>query len=130
MQKDYSKHYNENSLWRKVQKAGSKAGQQVVYAALLLYYVMKDPSVETKHKLTIAAALGYFILPIDAIPDLAPVIGYTDDLGALVLALVKIYSAITPEIKEKARAKLKSWFEKVDESQLLALESRIGGATN
>ena len=128
MQKNYSKHYNEKSFWRKIKKVGSAAGQQVVYAALLLYYVMKDPAVEMKHKIIIAAALGYFILPVDAIPDIVPLLGYTDDFGALILALTKIYTAITPEIKEKAQTKMKSWFEKVDENLLLGLEKRIGGA--
>ena len=35
-------------------------------------------------------AIGYFVSPIDAIPDIVPVAGYTDDLGVLVLALVSV----------------------------------------
>jgi uncharacterized membrane protein YkvA (DUF1232 family) len=41
----------------------------------------------------IFGALVYFIAPIDAIPDLTPLVGFTDDLGALAaaLAMVSIY---------------------------------------
>ena len=92
---------------------------------MLLYYVMKNPGVGFKTKLTIAAALGYFITPIDAIFDLTPLLGYTDDLGVLILVLAKVSSSITPEIKLKARQKLGEWFNKRDERELLALEKKF-----
>lgn len=128
MDNPYKKHFSEKSLWQKIGDFASIAGQQVIYAVLLLFYVFNDPKVGFKQKLTIAAALGYFIFPADAIPDFTPIIGYTDDLGVLIFALTQIYSSITPETKEKARKKLKEWFSKVDEKQLLALESKITGA--
>ena len=40
----YSSHYNENELWEKLRKFGRKAGIKVTYAALLLYYVLKNPA--------------------------------------------------------------------------------------
>ena len=59
----YSKHFSEKSLWEKIKTYSKDAGVKVVYVALLLFYVMKDDAVAIKSKLTIAAALGYFILP-------------------------------------------------------------------
>ena len=125
MEKFYAQKYNEKSLTAKIKNFSAKAGQKVVYAVLLLYYVMKNPGVGFRTKLTIAAALGYFITPIDAIFDLTPLLGYTDDLGVLILVLAKVSSSITPEIKLKARQKLGEWFNKRDESELLALEKKF-----
>lgn len=125
MEKFYAQKYNEKSLTAKITNYSAKAGQKVVYAVLLLYYVMKNPGVGFRTKLTIAAALGYFITPIDAIFDLTPLLGYTDDLGVLILVLAKVSSSITPEIKLKARQKLGEWFNKRDERELLALEKKF-----
>lgn len=125
MENLYARRYNERSLLAKIRRYAQKAGQQVIYAVLLLYYVMKDPGVVLKTKLTIAAALGYFIVPTDAIFDLAPILGFTDDLGVLIYALVKVSSSLTPAIRSKARHKLRDWFPGPDERELLALEEKI-----
>lgn len=125
MEGNYSKHFSEKSLWDKLKKFSKSAGVKVVYAVLLLYYTMQDKSVSVKSKLTIAAALGYFILPTDAIIDLTPIIGFSDDFGVLIFALTQIASNITPEVKEKSRQKLKDWFGTVDEKELQDLEEKI-----
>lgn len=125
MMNEYSKYYSEKSLWEKVKKFSKNAGSKVVYAVLLLYYSMVDKNVSVKTKLSIAAALGYFILPTDAIFDLTPMIGYSDDLGVLLFVLSQIASNITPEIKEKARLKIREWFSDVNEAELQELEEKI-----
>lgn len=125
MENEYSKYYSEESLWKKIKQFSKTAGAKVVYAVLLLFFVMKDKSVGVKTKLSIAAALGYFIFPADAIFDLTPLIGYSDDLGVLLFALSQISSNITPEVKQKARKKLNDWFGEVNEQDLLELENKI-----
>ncbi|PIF06644.1 MAG: hypothetical protein CSA36_00650 [Draconibacterium sp.] len=126
MENKYSKYYSESSLMEKIRNYSKDAGAKVVYAVLLLFYTMKDKGISLKTRLTIAAALGYFILPTDAIFDLTPFIGYSDDLGVLLFALSQITTSITPEIREKARTKVNEWFYKgVDESEFLELEDRI-----
>jgi uncharacterized membrane protein YkvA (DUF1232 family) len=125
MDNKYSRYYSEESLWEKIKKFSKSAGAKVVYAVLLLYYAMTDSNVSLQSKLFITAALGYFILPTDAIFDLTPVIGYSDDLGVLLFALKQISSAITPAIKEKARCKIAQWFSEVDEKELIGLEEKI-----
>ncbi len=126
MKKDiYSKYYSENNLWEKIKKVSKQAGTKVVYAVLLLYYTLQDQNVNTKTKVLIVAALGYFILPTDAIFDLTLLIGYSDDLGVLLFTLARISSEITPEIKEKAHTKLEDWFGTVEEEELEEIEKNI-----
>jgi uncharacterized membrane protein YkvA (DUF1232 family) len=127
MNKSYARHYDENSLQNKLKNFSVKAGQQVIYAVLLLYYVLKSQGIPMKKKASIVAALGYFILPLDFVPDLIPLIGFSDDLGVLIFALAQISSSVTPEIKQQARKKMNDWFNKVDEKKLLAVEGKISG---
>lgn len=114
----YEKHYNEDRFWTKVVRVAKRAGVKLVYAALLLYYVMKDPLTPQGDRLKIIGSLGYFILPLDIIPDWIPVVGYTDDLAVLTWVLYEIAKNVTPQVKENAKAKLGEWFGKVDESAL------------
>ena len=125
MNNEYSKYYTEESLWEKIKKFSKAAGAKVIYAVLLLFYAMKDNKVSLKNKLFIAASLGYFILPADAIFDLTPIIGYSDDLGVLIFALKQISSAITPAVKENARKKINEWFSDVEEKEISELEEKI-----
>ena len=114
----YSSHYNENDLWEKLQKFAKKAGIKVTYAALLLYYVLKNPATSSKDRAKIIGALGYFILPIDLIPDFIPIAGYTDDLAALTWGIYCVIKSITPEVKANAAAKLHEWFGDFDDHML------------
>ena len=114
----YSSHYDENELWEKLRKFGRKAGIKVTYAALLLYYVLKNPTTSGKDRAKIIGALGYFILPIDLIPDFIPIAGYTDDLAALTWGIYCVIKSITPEVKANAAAKLHEWFGDFDDHML------------
>lgn len=102
----------------KLSKVAKKAGQKLVYAALLLYYVLKSPSVKKGDKTTILGALGYFILPIDLLPDFIPVAGFADDLSAIMLALHAVWKNITPEIKAMAAAKASELFGEFDPREI------------
>lgn len=121
----YEKYYTETSLWAKLKKASKSAGTKVIYAVLLLFYILNDNKVGMKTKISIAAALGYFILPTDAIFDFTPIIGYTDDLGVLIFVLTQVTSNITPEIREKARNKLSEWFGEINPVELQELENKL-----
>jgi len=125
MKGEYSKYYSEKSLWEKIKKFSKEAGIKVIYAVLLLYYSLLDSKVNVKSKLLIIASLGYFILPTDAIFDLTPIIGYSDDLGVLIFALNQISAIITPEIKGNARNKIAEWFAEVNENEFIELEEKI-----
>lgn len=85
---DYRDNVNfiEENLWSKVQRIGKKISFAKDIKALYAY--MKDPDVSWYRKAIVVMALVYFISPIDTIPDIAPLIGYLDDLG-VVTAVVK-----------------------------------------
>ena len=59
-------------------------------AARKLYALMRDPETPLWVKGMCAAALGYLILPTDAVTDLVPVLGYSDDLAVLAAAIAAI----------------------------------------
>ena len=107
---DYAQYFNDSKLWKKLSKVAKKAGRKAVYYVLVLYYVARDPAVPSSLKLKILGALGYFILPLDLIPDAILGLGFTDDLAALAWALIKIKKFISPEIERKARERMREWF--------------------
>jgi uncharacterized membrane protein YkvA (DUF1232 family) len=125
MRKSYKNYYSENKLFSKLKKYAKKAGTKVVYAILILFYAMKKPEISMKEKLIVIGALGYFIAPIDSIPDFIPVAGFTDDFGALMFALIKIARHVDDEVKEKAKNKLDSWFKNINEEDLIVVERRL-----
>jgi uncharacterized membrane protein YkvA (DUF1232 family) len=112
------KYFSEQNFWTKLKEFAKKAGSGIVYTALLLYYTLQKPNVPKKAKATIIGALGYFILPTDLLPDILPV-GFTDDLGALGLALVQVAIYIDDDVKAMAKEKLAQWFgELADTSEV------------
>lgn len=121
----YRRHYTDTSFVSKVKRVAKTAGMKVVYPALLLQYLMKSEDVSLKTKLIISAALGYFILPVDFIPDFAPLIGFADDLGVFLLILRQMTTSVTPEIKLKAREHLQKWFGETDEAELDEFEMEL-----
>lgn len=116
--KKYVPNFSETKLWNKMSYFAQKAGVKTIYAVLLCYYVLKSPNVLKEDKAIIYGALGYFILPIDLIPDGIPIVGFTDDLAALIYALRTIWVNVTPDIEQQAAAKLKTWFKDVDPEQI------------
>jgi uncharacterized membrane protein YkvA (DUF1232 family) len=116
----YRKYFNDTSFWNKIKKIAKKAGGSIVYAALILYYALTESNMPKESKMVILGALGYFILPLDFIPDIIPIAGFTDDLSALVVALIAVTKSITPEIKEKARDKLHTWFSETEVAEAVS----------
>ena len=107
---EYKKHYSEDGFWEKVKTVAVKAGVKVIYTALKLFYAAKKETTPPWAKGVILGALGYFILPIDLIPDVMPVVGFTDDLGVLLAAIAAVASYVTPEVKAQAKEQLSKWF--------------------
>ena len=101
--KKYKKDYSEESFMDKALNYGKTIGVELVYKAAQLFYVLQKPEVPVKVKSVIIGALGYLISPIDAIPDIIPVVGYTDDAAAIGIALVVAATYIDDEVNEKAK---------------------------
>ena len=108
----YAENYSDESFLSKIKSAVKKAGANVIYKALQLFYVTQNPNCPTKIKAAIFATLGYFIMPLDIIPDFAPVIGYTDDAAAIATALVIANAYIDDAVRQKARETLQNFFGK------------------
>lgn len=102
--------YSDESFWEKVKKFAKVAGKEVIEKSLWLYYAAQRPETPLWAKTVIYGALAYFICPVDAIPDVIPVVGFVDDLGALAAALATVTVYINDEVKTKTSVKLKNWF--------------------
>ena len=72
------------------------------------YYALRDPKTPFKVKATLAAALAYFILPTDIVPDFIAGFGFSDDFAVLLLVLKRVSSSITDQHYELARRRLQS----------------------
>ena len=108
--KKYTNYFTDIKFWEKMKEVAKKVGLKVTSYALILYYVLEKDEVPLKDKIIITGALGYFILPIDLIPDFIPIAGYTDDVAGMLFAIKKCMNYVDDEIKEKVSAKLVSWF--------------------
>ncbi|MGA7836536.1 MAG: YkvA family protein, partial [Ignavibacteriaceae bacterium] len=84
----------EENLWEKLERVGKKISFARDILALVNY--MRDPLVSWHRKAIVVAGLIYFISPIDAIPDISPLIGYMDDLGVITALLKFLGSELTP----------------------------------
>ncbi|HOI30421.1 MAG TPA: YkvA family protein [Melioribacteraceae bacterium] len=84
----------EEGLWEKLERVGKKISFAKDIKALYRY--MRDKYVPWYRKSIVIGALIYFISPIDAVPDLAPLIGYLDDLGVVTAVLKFMGSELIP----------------------------------
>ncbi|WP_374634680.1 YkvA family protein [Ferrovibrio sp.] len=73
---------------------------------LTAYYCAIDPATPARAKATLLGALGYFVLPLDAVPDMFLALGYTDDLAVLLLAMRTVQAHITQQHRDRAQQAL------------------------
>lgn len=67
------------------------------------YYCAFDRKTPRHVQISLLGALAYFILPFDFVPDLLPVLGFTDDAAVLATALRLVASHISPDHRDAAR---------------------------
>lgn len=123
--KPYIKRFSVSKFWDKIQQYARQAGIKTIYAALLLFYAYQRKDTPYWAKNIILGALGYFLSPIDAIPDLSPIIGYTDDIGVLTFGLVTIAAYVNEEVRNQARGRLSKWFKNYDEADLEEVDAQL-----
>lgn len=85
--------YVEENFWEKVERVGKKISFTKDIKALFNYFT--DPHISWYRKSIVLGALVYFIVPIDSIPDIAPLIGYLDDLGVITAVIKYLGSELT-----------------------------------
>lgn len=106
----YGKNYSEQGLFNKIGGCVKKAGLGLIYKVLQLFYVAKNPNVPMKIRAAIIAPLGYFISPIDFIPDVAPIVGFTDDAAVIAGAMAIAHIYINDEVKKNAKNVIRKIF--------------------
>lgn len=114
----YQGKYSEEGLLQKISKYGKLIGIEVLYKAVQLWYVLQKPEVPAKNKALIMGALGYLISPLDFIPDLLPVLGYSDDIVAITFALIQVQGYIDADVRLKSRTLLRKFFSESDVAKL------------
>ena len=89
-------------FWPKIRKVAAK----VPFAAdaLSLWWCAKDPTTPTSAKGMMLAALAYFVLPLDAIPDVLPAIGFTDDAAVIAALIAIVGKNLKPRHRDSAKA--------------------------
>jgi uncharacterized membrane protein YkvA (DUF1232 family) len=91
-------------FWAKFKRVA--AGLPFAEDLLSAYYCAFDRRTPRHVQAALLGALAYFILPFDFIPDMLPVLGFTDDAAVLATAIRLVAAHITPEHREAARAAL------------------------
>lgn len=99
---NFADFYSDGSLMSKLKKSVLKVGRKAIKKILTLYYVLLDHDTPKKAKMTIIGTLGYYIFPLDAVPDFIPLAGYTDDMAVLTLAFITVFFHIKQVHRDQA----------------------------
>ena len=108
---------DRESLRRRFWSKLKAVAAQLPFAEDLLaaYYCAFDSHTPRHVQAALLGAIAYFILPFDFVPDMLPVLGFTDDAAILATALRMVVTHITPEHREAARAALMRGVETAQE---------------
>lgn len=109
-QEKYNEEFSDEGFWDKCKNYAASIGKGGLEKAFTLYYATEHKDCTLAHKTAIYGALGYLISPIDAIPDLTPILGYTDDIGLIGAALIAVASCIDESVIEQAKSKVENLF--------------------
>ncbi|MCS0497346.1 YkvA family protein [Ancylobacter mangrovi] len=91
-------------FWKKLGSGASRL--PFAEEATAAYYCALDSATPTRVRVLLFGALAYFLLPTDAVPDLFPVLGFTDDAAVIAATLNMLAGHVTPAHREAARAAL------------------------
>ena len=95
----------QRGFWPKIRRTAAKipfAGQ-----ALSVWYAARDPETPTAAKGIMLGALAYFVLPVDAIPDIFAGIGFTDDAAVIAALLATLGANVKRRHRDAAEVALK-----------------------
>lgn len=95
----FRRHFSRAAMLGKL----GRLGRNLRHDCLVLYLLLRNPETPTWIKASIVAVLGYVICPLDAIPDIAPVVGYLDDAAAVTSLLASLSGFVSPEHRRKAK---------------------------
>jgi uncharacterized membrane protein YkvA (DUF1232 family) len=93
-----------HGFWSKAKRVA--AGLPFAEDLLSAYYCAFDRATPIQVKAALLGALAYFVMPVDVVPDILPVLGFADDAAVLAAALRLVTSHMRPEHREAARQAL------------------------
>jgi uncharacterized membrane protein YkvA (DUF1232 family) len=73
---------------------------------LAAYYCAFDRTTPFQVRAALVGALAYFVMPFDFMPDVLPLLGFTDDAAVLLTALRMVAGHLRPEHRDSARGAL------------------------
>jgi uncharacterized membrane protein YkvA (DUF1232 family) len=96
---------DESEVREKFWRTAKKAARQIPYMeeVVAAYYCAMDKNTPLRAKGILLAALGYFVLPVDVIPDFVFGLGFTDDIAVLTAAITAVSAHITTAHRQAAR---------------------------
>ncbi len=103
-------NFDDESFANKVKRFAAAMGKKAVEMAYTLFYALSDRDTPAWARTVIVAALGYLVVPIDAVPDLVPGAGLADDGAALAGALATVAAHIKKDHLDRAKEMVKSFF--------------------
>jgi uncharacterized membrane protein YkvA (DUF1232 family) len=100
---------DEAGLLQRFRTKLRRVAQKIPFAEDLLaaYFCAVDPATPARVKLVLLGAIAYFVMPLDAVPDILPLIGFADDAALLLAALSQVAGSINEDHREQARAALR-----------------------
>lgn len=115
------------NIWNAIQENAAKVGIEVTRTMLELFYVLKSPNTGKIDKTLIVAALGYQLLPEDALPrDKYGFLGFLDNGVTLAFAYNRVKSSVTPEIEHQVNNILSNWFGTATQSEAADIPENNG----
>lgn len=105
---DETRQDRESRVRGKFWETARRAARQVPFMedVVASYYCALDPRTPTRVRGILLAALAYFVLPLDGVPDFLAFVGFSDDIAVLTAALAAIRAHITPAHYSAAREAL------------------------
>jgi len=99
---------SEGEVREKFWRTAKKAARQVPFMDEVVagYYCALDKNTPLRAKAILLAALGYFVLPVDTIPDIVLGLGFTDDIAVLTAAITAVRAHMTPAHRLAAKQAL------------------------
>lgn len=95
----------------KIRSTMQAVRRSIIYPVLLLQVVLRKDTTPLAHKVLIVSALAYFFLRNDLISDFHPVVGYIDDIAALLGAISTVARNVTPTVEAEAKADYDAYFD-------------------
>ena len=105
----YGNHYSEQGLGQKIVTLPHSTKTKLLKKVATLYAILTEPDVPAWVKASIIGVFGYFICPVDAIPDVIPGVGFLDDMAVMAFILVELSAYASSSVQNRAEELLVKW---------------------